>query len=160
MTDASASLPLRLILTQKTLVLATADPDPWSAPVYYVYHGLRFYFFSAADSRHVAAALASERCAASIFRDSDDWREIEGLQMDGRLERIPLGTEALNAFGAYLTKFPTVKDFFASAFLDFSQFTQRFRTQLFAFVPQRVFYLNNQSGLGQRREIPLSHLAP
>ena len=155
MTDASASLPLRLILTQKTLVLATADPDPWAAPVYYVYQHRRFCFFSASDSRHVTAALASNRCAASVYRDSDEWREIEGLQMEGRLERIPVGADALGVFCAYLNKFPTVKDFFANAAFDFSQFTQRFQTQLFAFVPRHAFYLNNQAGLGQRREIEL-----
>jgi uncharacterized protein YhbP (UPF0306 family) len=155
MTDASASLPLRLILTQKTLVLATADPDPWAAPVYYVYQLRRFCFFSASDSRHVTAALASDRCAASVCRDSDNWREIEGLQMDGTLGRIPVGAEALQVFRVYLEKFPAVREFFANAAFDFAQFTQRFRTQLFAFVPQRVFYVNNQAGLGQRREIDL-----
>ncbi len=156
MTDAATRHADRLIQTQRTLILATADPHPWSAPVYYVYRGQRFYFFSSADSRHVTAGLASERCAASIFRDSDDWREIEGLQMDGKLQRISLGGESLGVFAAYVEKFPTVRDFFVNAAFDFGHFTQRFRTQLYAFVPQRVFYLNNQAGFGTRREIQLS----
>ena len=155
MTDVAAGLPIRLIHTQKTLVLATADPEPWCAPVYYVYRKRRFYFFSSPASRHITAALASSRCAASIFRDSEDWREIEGLQMDGRLEKIHKGREAMGVFRAYVKRFPTVKDFFADAAFDFNQFRERFRTQLYVFVPERVFYLNNQAGLGKRQEIQL-----
>jgi len=76
MTDTNADLAMELIRTQKTLVLATADPEPWSAPVYYEYQQQRFYFFSSADSRHVTVALSSGRCSGAVFRDSDDLREI------------------------------------------------------------------------------------
>ena len=123
MTEATASSPLRLIQSQKTLVLATADPDPW--------------------------------CAASIFRDGDDWREIEGLQMDGKLERVQLGSQAVGVFRAYLNKLPKVKRSFPDLTLDLTRFTQHFRTKLYAFVPEHVFYLNNQPGLDKRREIRL-----
>ena len=155
MTDISSDLALQLIQTQRTLVLATADPEPWSAPVYYEYQKNRFYFFSSADSRHVAAALLSGRCSGAVFRDSDDWREIEGLQMEGSLEEVHFGPEAARAFAAYIKKFPTVKSFFVEAVFDFAQFARRFNARLFAFVPERVFYVNNQIGFGKRREIEL-----
>jgi len=155
MTTVTASSPLRLIQIQKTLVLATADPEPWCAPVYYVYQQPEFFFFSSESSRHISGALAGNRCAASIFRDSDDWHEIEGLQMDGKLERIQLGTKAVSVFHAYLNKFPAVKQSFLDLTLDLARFTQHFRTQLYAFVPEHVFYLNNQTGLDKRREIQL-----
>jgi uncharacterized protein YhbP (UPF0306 family) len=155
MTSATASSPLHLIQTQRTLVLGTADPDPWCAPVYYVYQQQAFFFFSSERSRHISAALAGNRCAASIFRDSDDWREIEGLQMDGKLERIQLGSKAVSVFRAYLNKFPAVKESFLDLTLELTRFTQHFRTQLYAFVPEHVFYLNNQTGLDKRREIRL-----
>jgi uncharacterized protein YhbP (UPF0306 family) len=155
MTTAAASSALRLIQTQKTLVLATADPEPWSAPVYYVYQQPSFFFFSSERSRHISDALASERCAASIFRDGDDWRDIEGLQMDGNLERVQLGSRAVSVFRAYLAKFPSVKKSFLDVTLDLTRFTQHFRTKLYAFVPEHVFYLNNQAGLDKRQEIQL-----
>jgi uncharacterized protein YhbP (UPF0306 family) len=144
-----------LIETQRTLVLATVDPDPWAAPVYYVYRKRRFYFFSATDSRHVTAALAAGRCAGAIFRDSDDWRDIEGLQMNGTLHRIRMGAEAIGAFTVYLEKFPTVKGFFRDAAVDLDLFTKRFHAHLYVFVPERVLYVNNRTGLGERREIEL-----
>ena len=151
MTTASVSSALRLIETQRTLVLGTADPEPWCAPVYYVYLQPSFFFFSKAESRHVSGALESDRCAASIFRDGDDWREIEGLQMDGRLKRIRVGGNAVAVFRAYLNKFPDVQ----TSCLDLTRFMQHFRTQLFAFTPERLFYLNNQAGLDKRRPIQL-----
>jgi uncharacterized protein YhbP (UPF0306 family) len=156
MTSAAASSALRLIESQRTLILGTADPDPWCAPVYYVYRDQAFYFFSSGKSRHISAALACNCCAASIFRDSDDWREIEGLQMDGKLVRIQLGTKAVGVFHAYLNKFPAVKESFLDLTLDLTLFTQHFRTQLYAFVPEHVFYLNNQAGIDKRREIQLT----
>ena len=155
MTTDTASSALRLIQAQKTLVLATADPEPWCAPVYYVYRQPSFFFFSSENSRHITGALASNRCAASVFRDGDDWREIEGLQMDGKLERIPLGSKAVSVFGDYLNKFPAVRASFLDVTLDLPRFTQHFRTKLYAFVPEHVFYLNNQAGLDKRREVQL-----
>ena len=155
MTDTTGDLTLQLIQTQKTLVLATADPRPWSAPVYYEYQKQRFYFFSRADSRHVSAALSSDRCAGAVFRDSDDWREIEGLQMEGSLEEVRFGAEAARVFAAYIRRFPTVKSFFDEAVFDFAQFARRFSARLYAFTPERVFYMNNQTGLGKRREVEL-----
>jgi uncharacterized protein YhbP (UPF0306 family) len=148
-------LALKLILARRTLVLSVADPDPWSAPVYYVYGKGRFYFFSAAESRHAAAAMSSGHAAGSIYRDSDDWREIEGLQMAGRVEQIGLGVEALHAFTSYVMRFPTVKEFFASTSVDLEQFIQRFRCRLYAFIAEQAFYLNNARGFAKRTEIRL-----
>ncbi len=151
-------LALKLILARRTLVLSVADPDPWSAPVYYVYEKGRFYFFSSAESRHAAAAMKSGRAAGSIFRDSDDWREIEGLQMAGRVEPIGLGIEGLSAFNSFVTRFPTVKEFFVGASFDLDQFIQRFRCRLYAFIAEQSFYLNNARGFAKRTEIRLPEL--
>ncbi len=154
-----ATLALALIESRRTLTLATAAPappgEPWAAPVYYLYRDGRFHFFSSPRSRHVADALASGRCAASIFRDGDDWREIEGLQMDGALEEIPVGPCALPVFADYVRRFPTVRTFFDSPGFDLEQFAAKFRSRLYAFTPSRVFYLNNAAGFGKRTEISL-----
>ena len=146
---------VKLLQTRRTLVLATADPRPWSAPVYYVYIERRFYFFSSPRSRHITAALASGSCAASIYRDSESWRDIEGLQMEGVVQEVQLGAEAFAAFPAYVKKFPTVKEFFVGAVFDFAQFRERFRTQLYVFVPQQAYYLNNRTGLAKRQPVVL-----
>jgi uncharacterized protein YhbP (UPF0306 family) len=143
----------QLVETQRTLVLATADPDPWAAPVYYVRHGDRLYFFSGPRSRHLKAALGARHCAGAIYRDSDDWQDIEGLQMEGRVEPVATGPAALGAFRAYVGKFPTVRGFFAGAPLDLGAFKERFRSDLYAFVPRQVCYLNNRLGFSTRRSV-------
>lgn len=150
MTDEPVSFAMRLIDARRTMVLAAADPDPWAAPVYYHCRPPRFYFFSSPKSIHVSAALSTGRCAAAIFRDSDDWREIEGLQMDGHIERIDAGPGAVHIFAEYVARFPTVRSFFDDESCDLTAFNARFRTELHAFVPARVFYLNNRAGFGNR----------
>jgi uncharacterized protein YhbP (UPF0306 family) len=147
--------PSSLLRDERTLVLATADPGPWSAPVYFLHIRGRFFFLSSPESRHVRGALATGRCAGSIHRSSDDWREIVGLQMDGRLEEVPAGPEAEDAFAAYVRKFPTVKDLVPGMVLDLAHLAARLRTRMYAFVPERVFLVDNRAGIAGRREIQL-----
>jgi uncharacterized protein YhbP (UPF0306 family) len=144
-----------LLHDQRILVLATADPDPWSAPVYFVFLAGRLYFLSSPRSRHVTAALPARRCAGSIHRDGAGWREIEGLQLDGAIEEIADGPEASRAVAAYLDKFPEVKELVGEEAPDLGAFTARFGAHLYAFVPSRAFLVDNRSGLSGRREIPL-----
>jgi uncharacterized protein YhbP (UPF0306 family) len=147
--------PSSLLRDERTLVLATADPGPWSAPVYFLHLRGRFCFFSSPESRHVRGALASGRCAGSIHRSSTDWREIVGLQMDGRVEGVPDGPGADEAFAGYVRKFPTVKDLLPGVALDLPTFTARLRARMYAFVPERVFLVDNRAGIAGRREIQL-----
>ncbi|MCA9427706.1 MAG: pyridoxamine 5'-phosphate oxidase family protein [Candidatus Omnitrophica bacterium] len=142
-----------LVGSAKVLTIAVSDPAPWSAPVYYVLLNRGFYFFSNPNSRHVASAIQSGRCAVSIFRDSEDWREIEGVQMEGYLLLVDEEPEASRAMEIYLQKFPMVGDFFPGENIDLERFIDRFHAELYAFLPLKVFYLNNRAGLGTRQEI-------
>jgi uncharacterized protein YhbP (UPF0306 family) len=144
-----------LLRDGRTLVIATADPGPWSAPVYFLHLRGRLLFFSSPESRHVRGALATGRCAGSIHRASADWREIVGLQMDGRTEEVPEGPGADEAFAAYVRKFPTVKDLLHGGALDLAAFTASLRARMYAFVPARVFLVDNRAGITGRREIRL-----
>ena len=76
MSSAIEALALELLRTQRVLVLATADPEPWSAPVYFVLHDGRLLFFSSPRSRHALASLAGRPCAGSVHRDADDWKDV------------------------------------------------------------------------------------
>ncbi len=143
MTRTTDATPEGLLHGQRTLVLATSDPDPWSAPVYFVFRQGRLYFLSSPRSRHVTAALAGGRCAGSVHRDGGDWRDIVGLQMEGTVLEVPEGPEAGEALAAYVGKFPAVK-----ALLGLG-------ARLYAFVPERAFHVDNRSGLVGRQEIPL-----
>ena len=147
--------PSSLLRDERTLVLATSDPGPWSAPVYFVHLRGRLYLLSSPESRHVRGALATGRCAGSIHRSSDDWREIVGLQMDGTLQEIPAGPEAEDAFAAYVRKFPAVRDLVPGAALDLALLIDTLRARMYVFVPESVFLVDNRAGISGRRAIQL-----
>lgn len=150
-----AKLALTLINSRRTLVLSTSGEGPWAAPVYYLFRNGAFVFFSSPNSRHIVDAIASGSCAAAIFRDADDWRDIEGLQMEGSIREITGEADALGAFDAYVARFPTVRSFFEDGAFDLATFCAKFRARMYAFAPSRVFYLNNRAGFGARVEIEL-----
>lgn len=154
-TDA-LSLARELVESRRTMVLATSGSGPWAAPVYYLFREGRFVFFSSPKSRHIAEALATGSCAASIFRDSDDWRDIEGLQLEGRIDDLARDAASASVFAAYIARFPTVRSFFEDDPIDIGKFSEKFRASMYAFVPARVFYLNNRAGFGSRVEVNLS----
>jgi uncharacterized protein YhbP (UPF0306 family) len=137
----------RLAEGRRTMVLATSGEGPWAAPVYYLFREGSFYFFSSPKSRHVTEALAGGRCAAAIFREGDDWREIEGLQMEGRVEEA--GPDAA-VFAAYLRRFPEAAVLGGK---ELGGFLEKLRTRLYRFVPERRLYLNNRLGFGKRVEL-------
>jgi hypothetical protein len=56
---------------------------------------------------------------------------------------------------AYVEKFPSVKELLGSASLDLPRFEEVLGARLYAFVPGRAFYVNNQAGLRGRTEIQL-----
>ncbi len=152
------SLRLRamaLIDRQKTIVLATSDQDqPWAAPVYYVYIAPTFFFFSSQDSKHIEQAINNGVVSSALFADADQWEQIEGLQMVGQIDLIDKPIQRLKVTAAYLNKFPVARSLLtdkASTDLDL-----RKKVRLYAFLPKRIFYMNNQLGFGSRTEITLS----
>lgn len=156
MPDDAAQLALRLIEDRRTIVLATAGDAPWAAPVYYLWRGGRFWFFSSPRSRHITEAFGTGRCAGAVFRGGDDWRDIEGLQMEGTVERVPLeGAEAAGVYAAYLERFTTVRGFFDGEKPGLEAFTAKFRSEMYAFAPDVALYLNNRAGFANRVEVQL-----
>lgn len=148
---------IRLIRSQRTMVLSTHTPDaPWAAPVYYVYRSPGFYFFSSPRSRHINQGLNSTS-AAVIYADSDQWEQIQGLQMTGKLQLVSNKIDRIKMTGHFLLKFP-----FAKSFLKPDQAENKLRpaigekVNMYVFFPGRVYYLNNRLGFGERLPVDLS----
>lgn len=142
---------------QNTMTLATSGGESaWAAPVYFVYVGGAFYFFSDPDSRHIREGLADGGSSGAIYAPSIEWRDICGAQMSGKIERVPLGREAATAFGAYLKKYPFCKEFFsAGSIMKLETFVGRFKVKLYKFVPDRVYYQDNRIIFGHRERVKL-----
>lgn len=145
---------MALIDHQKTLVLATSDQNiPWAAPVYYIHMAPAFYFFSSPNSKHIKQALNNQINAAALFSDADRWEQIEGIQMVGRIEVVTNKMARLKVTAFFLKKFPMAQDLLAGKGkpnLDVST-----KVRLYAFFPERIFYMNNQMGFGSRIEMKL-----
>jgi uncharacterized protein YhbP (UPF0306 family) len=145
---------MALIRRRRTMVLATSKGDrPWSAPVYYVYFAPGFYFFSSPRSLHVEQMLDSEPTAASIHADGERLDELEGIQMSGRIEHITKSLLKLSVTSRYLIKFPLAKPLLGG--MRSAAGNLRNRVELFAFIPDMLYYMNHQMGFGGRTAIEL-----
>ena len=153
--DRADALALMEESAAMTLAVTTAD-GPWAAPVYYVYRPADggFYFFSSPDSRHVAAALEAGGCGAAIFRPSDTWQDICGLQMRGALAPVsPL--DGIRALAHYLKKFPFSRDLLPSAEDSLESFRNQMGVGLYRFRAQQMEWMNNRIRFGYRRKLTL-----
>jgi len=148
---------LSLINAQSTMALATAKNGcAWAAPVYFVFHKSAFYFFSSPDSRHISEALDSGQASATIYPVVDTWQDIKGIQMTGHLQFAGMGLNALQALHAYTAKFPFVKTFFKPGqALKLENFAKQFRVRFYRFIPDLVYYLDNQIEFGFREAVSL-----
>lgn len=145
---------MALIERQKTLVLATSEENhPWAAPVYYVYIEPAFYFFSSPRSKHIVQALKNSVNSAAVFSDAEQWQQLEGIQMKGRLREIRKKMERITVTTRYLRKFPMAKSLLTLKKEETMGFSAK--VSLYAFKPERVYYMNNQMGFGERIELEL-----
>jgi len=153
-----ANRTLDLINKLNTMTLATSDgQSAWAAPVYYVYARGAFYFFSDPASRHIQEGMTTGKSSAAIHAPSNEWRDICGVQMSGKIERIPLGREAASAFSAYLKKYPFCKEFFSpGSVLNLETFSGQFKAKLYKFIPDQVLYQDNGIKFGYRELVDLS----
>ncbi len=158
MTDLHAET-LALVRDQRTLVLATCRANaPWAAPVYFLFHGGEFYFFSSPRALHVEQSLAQGKCAAAIFSDGDQWEQIRGLQMTGHVEQIQAKTRRIAITARYLLKFPFAKDFLQGGAPSVPKLTDR--VNLYGFLPDSVFVVNNRLSFGRRQAVDPASFKP
>jgi hypothetical protein len=145
---------MALIDRQKTLVLATSDQNhPWAAPVYYVHVIPDFYFFSSPRSKHIEQALANKANSAALFSDAEQWQQIEGIQMVGRIKAVRKKIERLKVTTHYLKKFPMARSLLTGK--ENREISFGASVSLYTFQPEHVYYMNNQLGLGSRMELTL-----
>ncbi|MCP3875873.1 MAG: pyridoxamine 5'-phosphate oxidase family protein [Desulfobacteraceae bacterium] len=147
-----------LINETRVMTLAISQNDiPWSSPVYFVFHGNYFYFFSNKNSKHIQYAKNKKIISCSIFQDSDDMDQIFGFQMSGTLEKI-LGIKLyLKIVKKYISKFKFLKKIFGPQILDNKQFfLEKFKSELYCFCPEKICISDNSKKTDKRTEIDLS----
>ena len=127
------------------------DEGAWAAAVFYAHDGFAIYFLSAASSRHGRNLARNPRASAAIHEDYADWREIKGIQMEGRVALLA-GDEAEQARCVYGAKFPVVGKLGEAPAKIVEALA---KVSWYKLVPERLYFIDNSAGFGHRDEIDL-----
>jgi uncharacterized protein YhbP (UPF0306 family) len=144
-----AELIREFLLTQSTLVLSTVTEsgEPHSAPVFYLLgKSLDLYWLSSSSSSDHSLHLANHpNVSAAVFRSTEDWSEIAGVQMRGTVHRVA-GASRQPILNAYRERFHLGREF-SIALL---------RSKLYCLRPIWIRYIDNSKHFGYKFEIDLS----
>jgi uncharacterized protein YhbP (UPF0306 family) len=134
---------LRYLQAHNVATLATTGAEgPWAAAVFYAHTGFTLYFLSSPTSRHGSNIGDGAEVAATIQEDYSDWREIKGIQLEGRAKRLE-GAERAEAEARFGAKFPRL-------------IARALRlVAWYELEPTRLYFVDNSRGFGHRDEIPL-----
>ena len=140
------------------MTLATcADNVPWASDVYFAASGFDLIFFSSSDSRHCGNLAVNPACAVTVHAPAPTWRDIRGLQMEGRAGRVEAVGEKARALATYLHKFPFARDLMGDPV---GAARTVFRAHPHVFRPTRIRYLDNRLGIGARFAITIADGKP
>ena len=136
----------QLLRAESTVALATTGEhgEPCVAPLFYIVDGeLNLYWLSSAKSAHSRNLKANLAVAASVFRHTEKWKEICGVQMRGRVEAIT-GQERRGAL---------VKVYCERFGLGSVLRLAIGRATLYQFQPEWFRYMDNSKRLGYKFEV-------
>ena len=124
---------------------------PWAAAVFYVNDDHVLYFLSSPTSRHSLNLAQNPKVAVTIQEDYSDWLDIKGVQIEGVASEI-FGDEEQRARTLYGRKFPVI-GMIAQAPAALVKALAKVRW--YKIVPQKMYFIDNALGLGNRDEIEL-----
>ena len=152
---------LDYLATHNVMTIASCDRNvPWAAAVFYASDEFDLYFFSNPKSRHGVNMAANSLVSAAIHEDYSDWRAIQGIQLEGRAERLRSLKLQARFWEVYLRKFPFVKQFFslggqAGGIGDLLK-RKLAGVRLYRIVPHAVYFIDNSKGFGHRDRLDLA----
>jgi uncharacterized protein YhbP (UPF0306 family) len=135
-----------LLRQQTTLSLATTGEDGEAAvaPLFYIAgNDLTLYWLSIQSSLHSLNLARSPRAAATVYRNTLNWKEIRGVQMRGSVAGIDEPERRVPLIEAYCERFKLGR-------------VLRLATRncvLFAFEPEFFRYIDNSRGFGFKFEV-------
>lgn len=135
-----------------TVTLAgSMDQRPWAAAVFYARRGFDLIFFSSPTSRHSEIFEQNPRAAAAIHGDYREWRDIRGLQMEGKVAKITGIADKAACLATYLMRYPFVKQFFSDpSGIGAEVLSKTANVALYIFRPESIRYLSNEVGFGKK----------
>ena len=138
---------------ETTLALATTSREgvPCVAPLFYLLQdGPRLYWFSSASSEHSINLACTPSVAVSIYRQTEEWQQIRGVQMRGTVSLVsdPVLRTAVEV--AYTGRFH-LDERFAPAIS---------ASALYCFHPQWIRFIDNSTRFAGGFELSLPLEAP
>lgn len=131
------------------MTIASCDGNlPWAAAVFYASDNFDLYFFSNPKSRHGTYMAANPQVSAAIHEDYRDWREIRGIQLEGKAERLRSLKLQAHFWEVYTKKFPFIRQFFQPGALKQMLSPKLAGIRLYRIVPTAVWYIDNRKGFG------------
>lgn len=135
-------------------IATAAGGSGWAAAVFYVNRGFRLYFVSDPRSRHIREGLRNQLVGAAIHEEYRNWREIKGIQLEGKLKQVPL-FQTRGVLQMYLEKFPFVHELLDPTEGVFRIAGRAIHARFYELVPMRVLYLDNMRSFGRPMEFDL-----
>jgi len=135
-----------LLRSQSTLALATTDENaaPCLAPLFYIVDpGMNLYWLSSPTSQHSRNLARNPAASAAVFRHTQIWNEICGVQMRGKVDLVDDPERRRTLVKTYCERF-ALSSIFRLAIL---------RSSLYAFHPQWFRYSDNSVRFGYNFEL-------
>ncbi len=147
------------LVQHNTMTLATVDPAgaPQAAAVFYAADdALNLYFLSSPNSRHSVNLAHQPRVAATVQADNQDWRSIQGLQIEGTAQMVEGAAELARAALLYAGRFEFLRGLLGGgndgpAALRGPLASSRFYT----LRPSWIRLIDNTQGFGHKEELHL-----
>ena len=139
-------------------VATVGDGLPQAADVFYASDGFTLYFVSDPSTRHGANIARQPQVAVTIHEDYDDWRQIQGLQIEGPARLVSSKLELVKAMAVYLAKYPWARPFLASPAAISAQVARKTSgIRFYKVSPHWVRFVDNSKGFGHHEELILAH---
>ncbi|HMN75312.1 MAG TPA: pyridoxamine 5'-phosphate oxidase family protein [Burkholderiaceae bacterium] len=133
---------------QHVMTLATTGAaGPWAAAVFYAMQADDLIFLSSPQTRHCIDLAHDARCAATIQAQPGDWRSIQGVQIEGRVDELD-GAALAAGREAYAERFPFVRPAGAPAAI----VAALARVRWYRLRVARLWFIDNARGFGDRRQ--------
>lgn len=155
------------------MTLATAKGEsPWAAAVFYANDGFTLYFLSDPECRHSKDIAENPIVAATVNEDYHDWREIKGIQMDGKVELVSTEEDMAKAVAVYVVRYPFTSMYLKLMSTPFPKvikylekllsrmpsvpsFSTPFNAKFYKMVPRKVRFIDNERNFAQPEEFTL-----
>jgi uncharacterized protein YhbP (UPF0306 family) len=142
-----------LLRNESTVALGTVDErgEPCVAALFYIVDDdLNLYWLSSANSAHSRNLGKNPTASATVYRHTENWKEICGVQMRGRVEAISNRERRSALLKIYCERFNLGRVLRLAIG----------RSTLYQFRPEWFRYIDNSKRFGYRFEVTREELAP